>query len=73
MTYTSDGLKQGRGNSLYMQLRARTTMRIKKVLTPLIAAREPFDLRPSAGHLWLWEKGKYVAQKCYSGCSVCNE
>ena len=73
MTHTSDGLKQGHGNSLYMQLRARTTRKIKRILAPIIAARKPFDLRPSFGHLWLWKDDKYKAQKCYSGCSVCNE
>lgn len=67
-----DGLKQSHNGTLYMQLRARTTKRIKQILTPLIAAREPFDLRPAAGHLWLWQDDKYVAQKCHSGCSVCN-
>lgn len=73
MHFSSDGLKQSHGNSLYMQLRSRTTLRIKRILTPIIAAREPFDLRPSFGHLWVWSGDKYVAEKCRLGCAVCNE
>lgn len=73
MNYTTDGLKQDHRGELYMQLRSRTTLRIKRILTPIIAAREPFDLRPSFGHLWTWAGDKYVAEKCRSGCAACNE